>query len=138
MTKPNVRAELAALRVVKREDILNTPDAELRKEAVEDGEDTSAIFLDVKSGMRDAAAAALRRRMTDARARMATAHASRAGAGVRPTIERLKKVIQEAFASDPGLGLAFRDGKRQSDADWESLYDDLVALGKIDPNSNAD
>ena len=138
MIKPNVRAELAALRVVELEDILNTPDAELRKEAVEDGEDTSAIFLDVKSGMRDAAAAALRRRMTDARARMATAHAPRAGAGVRPTIERLKKVIQEAFASDPGLGLAFRDGKRQSDADWESLYDDLVALGKIDPDSNAD
>ena len=138
MTRPNVRAEIAALRVVELEDILNTPDAELRKEAVEDGDDTAAIFLDVKWGMRDAAAAALRRRMTDARARMATAQAPRAGAGIRPTIERLKKVIQEAFASDPGLGLAFRDGKRQSDADWESLYDDLVALGKIDPDSNAD
>ena len=53
-------------------------------------------------------------------------------------MERLKQLIQEAFASDRGLGVAFRDGKRQSEADWESLYDDLVALGKIKPAPNGD
>ncbi|MCK9366573.1 MAG: hypothetical protein M0P72_05415 [Metallibacterium scheffleri] len=138
MTTPNHRAELAALRVIAMEDILNTPDVELRKEAVEDGEDIAAIAADLKSAMRDVAAAALRRRLSQAKARMTVLPVQRAGQLVRPPLERLKQLIQEAFASDPRLGLAFRDGKRQSDADWESLYDDLVALGKINPTSHED
>ena len=138
MTGPNHRAELAALRVVALEDILNTSDAELRREAIEDGEDVAAITADLKSAMRDAAAAALRLRLTEAKARMAAAPAQLASYRGRPPMERLKQLIQEAFASDRGLGVAFRDGKRQSEADWESLYDDLVALGKIKPAPNED
>jgi len=136
MTTPNHRAELAALRVIVLEDILNTSDAELRKEAVEDGEDVAAIAADLKSAMRDAAAGALRQRLSQAKARMTVQPAQKPGQPARPPLERLKRLIQEAFASDRSLGLAFRDGKRQSDADWESLYDDLVALGKIDPASH--
>lgn len=138
MTVPNHRAELAALRVVALEDILNTSDAELRKEAVEDGEDVAAISADLKSAMRGAAAAALRQRMSQAKARMTAGPVPQLGRPARPPMERLKQLIQEAFASDRSLGLAFRDGKRQSDADWESLYDDLVALGKIKPASDED
>ncbi len=138
MTTPNHRAELAALRVIALEDILNTSDADLRKEAVEDGEDVAAIAVNLKSAMRDAAAAALRQRLSEAKARMTVRSVSKPGPHVRPTLERLKQLIQEAFASDRSLGLAFRDGKRQSDADWESLYDDLVALGKIDMGSHED
>lgn len=138
MTVPNHRAELSALRVVLLEDVLNTSDAELRKEAIEDGEDVAAIAADLKSAMRDAAAAALRQRLSQAKARMTAGPASQLGRPLRPPMERLKQLIQEAFASDRSLGLAFRDGKRQSDADWESLYDDLVALGKIRPASHED
>lgn len=138
MTVPNHRAELAALRVVVLEDILNTSDAELRKEAIEDGEDVAAIAANLKSGMRDAAAAALRQRLSQAKAGMTVGPAPQLGRPLRPPMERLKQLIQEAFASDRSLGLAFRDGKRQSDADWESLYDDLVALGKIKPASHED
>lgn len=138
MTVPNHRAELAALRVVTLEDILNTSDAELRKEAIEDGEDVAAIAANLKSGMRDAAAAALRQRLSQAKVRMTAGPAPQQGRPLRPPMERLKQLIQEAFASDRSLGLAFRDGKRQSDADWESLYDDLVALGKIKPAPHED
>jgi hypothetical protein len=138
MTAPNHRAELAALRVIAMEDILNTSDAELRKEAVEDGEDVAAIAVNLKSAMRDTAAAALRQRLSEAKARMTVRPVPKPGPQVRPPLERLKQLIQEAFASDRSLGLAFRDGKQQSDADWESLYDDLVALGKIDPASHED
>lgn len=49
----------------------------------------------------------------------------------RPAIYRIKTLVQELFANDRSLGLAFREGKRQSDADWQSLYDDLVAMGAI-------
>jgi len=132
MTRAKVRAELAALRVAALEDILNTPDAELRREAMEDGEDPAAIAAGVKSAMRDAAAAALRKRMAEAKERMGTATSSRLPLGIRPAIEELKKKVQEAFVRNPSLGLAFRQGKQQSVADWQSLYDDLVALGEID------
>lgn len=138
MTEPNHRAELAALRVVALEDILSTSDAELRKEAVDDGEDVAAVAAGLKAAMREAAAAALRQRLSQAKARMTARPAADLGRPVRPPMEQLKQLIQEAFASDRSLGLAFREGKRQSDADWESLYDDLVALGKIQPASHED
>lgn len=138
MTTPNHRAELAALRVIALEDILNTSDAELRQEAVEDGEDVARTAADLKSAMRDAAAAALRQRLSQAKARMTARPVQKQGQPTRPPLERLKQLIQEAFTSDRSLGLAFRDGKRQSDADWESLYDDLVALGKIKPAPDED
>lgn len=138
MTRPKVRAEFAALRVVALEDILNTPAAELRREAIADGEDIAAISQSVKSVMRDAAAAALRLRLATAKARMVAVSVRQTNTGARPVIAQLKKAIQTAFASDRSLGLAFRDGKQQSEADWESLYDDLVALGKIDLSSHED
>jgi hypothetical protein len=138
MTKPNPRAELAALRVAALEDVMKTSDADLRREAVEDGEDVAAIAHDVRSGMRSAAAGALRQRLANAIGRISGPPALSAPNKVRPSIDRLKMLVQQAFASDRSLGLAFRDGKRQSDADWESLYEDLVALGKIDPESDAD
>lgn len=138
MTEPNHRAELAALRVVALEDILSTSDAELRKEAVDDGEDVAAVAAGLKAAMREAAAAALRQRLSQAKAGMTARPAADLGRPLRPPMEQLKQLIQEAFSSDRSLGLAFREGKRQSDADWESLYDDLVALGKIQPASHED
>lgn len=141
MTEPDFRAELAALRTAALEDIMATRDADLRREAVEDGEVVASIALDIKATMREAAAAALRQRMAVARQRMDIEIAKAAGMGpaglVRPAIDRLKQLVREAFANDPNLGLAFRDGKHQSDADWESLYDDLVSLGKIEPGDHA-
>jgi len=139
MTEPNDRAELAALRAAALEDLMATTDADLRREAVEDGEDVASIAEDVKATMREAAAAALRQRMTTARQRMEISRAAgaRPAVSIRPAIERLKQLVREAFARDPSLGLAFRDGKHQSDADWESLYDDLIILEKIEPDDHA-
>ena len=37
----------------------------------------------------------------------------------------------QASAVEPQLATAFREGTRQSDADLETLYDDLVLMGKI-------
>ena len=138
MTQLDVRGELAALRAAALEDIMATSDADLRREAIEDGEDVALVALHVKSTMRNAAAAALRRRMAVARARADAAPAQRTQVTPRPAIERLKQLVQQAFANDRSLGLAFRDGKQQSDADWESLYDDLASLGKIRPDTDAD
>jgi hypothetical protein len=64
--------------------------------------------------------------------------ATKKGRLIRPGIDRVKALVQQAFQTDSALGLAFRDGKRQSDGDWETLYDDLVSLGKIAPEQDAD
>ena len=50
---------------------------------------------------------------------------------LRPTLDRIKERIAQAFAAEPQLATAFREGTRQSDADLETLYDDLVLMGKI-------
>ena len=139
MTKPNPRAETAALRLVALEDVMSLSDDELLREVIEDGEDVVATANEVKAAMRDAAAAALRQRLMEAKARAGRQPMSRTTTGrARPALEQLKRRVQDAFAVDPALRLAFRDGKRQSDADWESLYDDLVALGKIQDSPSED
>jgi hypothetical protein len=53
----------------------------------------------------------------------------------RPTLDRIKERIAQAFAADSQLATAFREGSRQSDVDLETLYDDLVLMGKI-PNTD--
>ncbi|MDP3223804.1 MAG: hypothetical protein Q8M96_11785, partial [Rubrivivax sp.] len=55
-------------------------------------------------------------------------------AAKRPPLERIKEAIREVFAREPDLRVAFRDGKQQSQSDWESLYDDLVGLGALKPD----
>ena len=49
----------------------------------------------------------------------------------RPTLDQIRERIAQAFAAEPQLATAFRAGSRQSDADLETLYDDLVLMGKI-------
>lgn len=49
----------------------------------------------------------------------------------RPPFEVIKRLVQGAFEREPTLAAAFREGTKQSDNDLLTLYDDLVALGKI-------
>lgn len=43
----------------------------------------------------------------------------------------IKDRLHRLFAQNPNLAVAFRQGKKQSDSDWESLWDDLVEIGEI-------
>lgn len=132
MTAAKHAHEMAALRDLALVDLESTTDQELRAEALEDGIDLEANAVQVKTAMRDTAARTLRERMTTAKTAMQSAATKKAGF-IRPGIDRVKALVQQAFQADSALGLAFRDGKRQSDGDWETLYDDLVSLGKIAP-----
>ena len=51
-------------------------------------------------------------------------------------MEQIKQIVENLFQTDPSLGLAFRSGKKQTDADWQSLYDDLVIMGAIKPEDH--
>lgn len=136
MKLPKSHLENMALRHLALEDLMAQSDAQLRQEAAEDGEDVDALAAAMRTALRAAASNVLRQRLADAKQRMmSTAHPGKATR--YPTLEALKRRIQSAFESQPELGLAFREGKKQSEADWQSLYDDLVELGAIVPEEDS-
>jgi hypothetical protein len=136
MTSPNVIAEMAALRDAALEDLMATSDAQLRQEAIEDGEDIDAIATCVKAVMRETAASTLRQRLSQAKAQSNSKMMVQKAPSTLPTLEQIKQIVQNLFQTDPSLGLAFRSGKKQADADWLSLYDDLVVMGAIKPEDH--
>ncbi|MDY6944551.1 MAG: hypothetical protein SXG53_02440 [Pseudomonadota bacterium] len=129
-------AELAALRAAVLQDLMETTDADLTREAATDGEDLIVIGAGIKKFMRNAAATTLRERLAAAKRSMSGTTSVNRAQTTRPPVEHIKQVIQELFQRDSSLGLAFRDGKRQSESDWQSLYDDLVTLGSIKPDDD--
>jgi hypothetical protein len=131
MSTTKIISDIAAIRAAALESLLATTDAELRQEAREDGENLDAMAIQMKTSMRNAAASALRERMAKSKSQSRLKLSTRPPSIARPAIDRIKELVQDLFARDQSLGLAFRSGKRQSDADWQSLYDDLVAIGAI-------
>ncbi|MDP1999947.1 MAG: hypothetical protein Q8K22_10190 [Rhodoferax sp.] len=131
MSTTKIISDIAAIRAAALENLLTTTDAELRQEAREDGENLDETAIQMKSAMREAAASALRERMAKSKSQSRQKLSARPPSFARPAVDRIKELVQDLFARDQSLGLAFRDGKRQSDADWQSLYDDLVAIGAI-------
>lgn len=124
--------EISALRDAAIDDLMSMSDEELRAEAKDDGEDLEAIASEVRRTMRETAAAALRSRMSATRVSQPLAAApQRAHSVARPSLERIKQIVQQLFEQKPQVGLAFRDGKRQSESDWQNLYDDLISVGAL-------
>lgn len=136
MTSPNIIAEMEALRDAALEDLLATSDAQLRQEAMDDGEDIDAITTCIKATMRETAASTLRQRLSQAKAQSNSKLMVQKASSALPTLEQIKQIVQNLFQTDPTLGLAFRSGKKQTDADWLSLYDDLVVMGAIKPEDH--
>ena len=128
--------EIAALRDAAIENLMTMSDADLRVEAKEDGVNLESVAAGVRHTMREAAATALRRRMAVAKIISPVRLSNQRSAVVRPALDQMIKVIQQLFESKPSVGLAFRAGKRQSESDWQSLYDDLVAMGEIKEEDN--
>ncbi|WP_275271783.1 hypothetical protein [Limnobacter sp. P1] len=136
MKSSKERRELAALRIAAIDDLLAMTDEELRLEALADGVDLEAAASEVGAGMQKAAAAALRHRLALAKGRVQSKASPEMALTMGLPIERIKQIVQSVFQSDASLGLAFREGKKQTDEDWRSLYDDLVAMGAIKSNLN--
>ncbi|MDQ8023026.1 MAG: hypothetical protein REI94_14410 [Moraxellaceae bacterium] len=121
---------LQAIRNLALADLDATSDETLRAEIEADGGDPEALALSVATELDALVAAAMRARMSLARSRgVATSAVPKR----RPVLARMKELIDGAFLADPSLATAFREGTRQSESDLQSLYDDLVDLGRIDP-----
>jgi len=136
MNQSKARKEIAALRDAALEDLAKTSDSELRKEARECGDDVGRIAAHMRSAMRDAAASVNRQRLVVAREQVDAKSQNRPIPLIRPAIDRIKQIVQAAFATDPALGVAYREGKVTSTEDWYSLYDDLIKIGAIQPDDH--
>lgn len=131
MSKTN-RAMLDAIQELAGRDLDETTDEQIRAEFVEDGYDPTEVAGRVTASLDSVIAEFRRTRAAASKAVMNTT--IRPMPSIRPAMDRIKELIQSAFNSDPKLASAFRDGKKQTDNDLLSLYDDLVSMGKIDPD----
>ena len=136
MTDDQIKQELAAVRDAALEDLAATSDAELRKEALENGTDIKSRAAHLRASVRESAAAALRARMSESKARHREAAPLSLPAFLRPPVDRIKELIRGLTQRDPQVGFAFRDGKSQTDEDWRTAYDDLVSMGLIKPEDD--
>lgn len=125
---------LDAVRALALKDLDAASDDEIRAEFIEDGIDPDALAASMAASLDEVVSANLRQQAAAAKAAMRVPAAPKAGS--RPTLERIKERIAQAFAAEPQLATAFRSGTRQSDTDLESLYDDLVLMGKILPSDD--
>lgn len=124
---------LDAIRRLAMKDLDATSDEELRAEIVAEGNDPNVVARSLAIELDAIVAVAMRERAAAAKSRVV---ALPAAPKRRPPLARMKELIESAFRIDANLATAFREGTRQSDADLQSLYDDLVELGKIDPEGN--
>jgi hypothetical protein len=128
MTNESQRT-LNAVRVLALKDLEATSDEDLRAEFAAEGIDPDQLAASIALSLDDVLAASLRQQAAAAKVAMQAQPAPKKS--LRPTLDRIKERIAQAFAAEPQLATAFREGSRQSDADLETLYDDLVLMGKI-------
>lgn len=137
MKLPKSQQEIIALRQLALEDLMVQSDDQLRQEAAEDGENVDAIATALRTTLHGVAAHVLRQRLIGAKQRISNTSTRSMKPAAYPALETLIRRIQNAFESQPELGLAFREGKKQSESDWQSLYDDLIELGAISQDEDA-
>ena len=120
---------LAVVRALALKDLEAASDEDIRAEFAAEGIDPDQLAASIALSLDDILAASLRQHAAAAKVVMQERAAPKKS--LRPALDRMKERIAQAFAADPQLATAFREGNRQSDADLETLYDDLVLIGKI-------
>lgn len=130
--------EMDLIRARVLDDLVNTSDEEIRSEYREAGQDMAAVAKLTHDMLRDVVAAGMREKLASARAATKVSSVSRPSNWVRPTMDRLKEIVAEAFMREPKVAMAFRDGKQQTEEDLATVYDDLVRMGVIKPEGHGD
>lgn len=120
---------LAAVLTLALKDLAAASDEDIQDELTMEGIDPDQLAASIALGLDEVLAASRRQYAVAAKVAMQERMAPQKS--LRPTLDRIKERIAQAFAAEPQLATAFREGTRQSDADLETLYDDLVLMGKI-------
>lgn len=130
--------EICFIRARALDDLANTSDDDIRNEYREAGQDLAAVAKQTHDTLRDVVAAGMRAKLASAKAATKVSSASRPTNWARPAIDRLKEIVAETFMREPKIAMAFRDGKKQTDEDLVTVYDDLVRMGIIKPEDHGD
>lgn len=130
--------EIGLIRARALDDLANTSDEEIRNEYREAGQDLAAVAKQTHDMLRYVVAAGMRTKLASAKAATKVSSTSRPTNWVRPTMDRVKEIVAEAFMREPKVAMAFRDGKKQTDEDLATVYDDLVRMGVIKPEDHGD
>jgi len=135
----SAKQELSALQEGALEELFAIPDEALLQEVSEDGFDPPTLANSLRTSVVELLVKTRRQRLDQARLRLKNEQTiDKVQMHHRPPVERMKQLIQELFAHDTSLGLAYRDGQQQSEADWQSLWDDLVELGVVREDDGSD
>lgn len=132
--KNDARKALGAIQALIVQDLEGVSDEEIRAEMIEDGNDPELVAREMAEALDSVVSEFLRSKVA---ATKAVKRAVQAPAQTnRPVLSKIKELVQSAFEVEPTLATAYRKGTKQSDNDWISIYDDLVSLGKVDPEKN--
>jgi|GEM_PF-1598838 hypothetical protein len=139
--KRDATDKLKVLRAAVADEILSMSDDEILSDAKNAGIDPKEVGSSMRTKALDIIANARKQRLKDARKRLDIAKT--VSTVKRPAvdieIEEKKRRILALFASpNSRLSLAFRNGERQSESDWESLWDDLIEMGLIKDEQSED
>lgn len=131
----DARKTLSAIQALMAKDLDETSDEQIRAEMLEDAQDPDVLDREIAESLDAVVAEFLRNRVAAAKAMSKAVRTPIIER--RPPLQRIKDLVQRTFEREPTLATAFRKGTKQSDNDWVSTYDDLVLLGKIDPDKDA-
>jgi hypothetical protein len=129
-----------ALRKAVADEVLSMTDEEILTDARDQGLDPDHIALMMRTKALEAIASIRKQKLKNVRE---TLNLAQTKTIERPTtsfgIEEKKKRIM-AFLSEPdtNFSLAFRNGEKQSDSDWDTLWDDLIEQGLIKDEHSGD
>jgi hypothetical protein len=127
-----------ALRKAVADEILSMTDEEILMDARDQGLDPEDIALTMKSKAIDMIATVRKQKLKQIRENL---NSSQTKTIKRPTVflgieEKKKKILALFDKPNTTISLAFRNGERQSESDWESLWDDLVEMGLIEEDDH--
>ncbi len=136
MSEDKASALFARMQDAALEDLLQASDQEILKEAAEDGKDLRGIAAALRERIATEMAQARRSRLVKAREQLDARRGSYRAARVRPPLQQLKQIVTETLRNAPAAGVAFREGQRLTEADWQSMYDDLIDLDLVHPHDD--
>lgn len=138
MRQSKENREIGFIRARALDDLAATSDEEIRNEYREAGQDMAVVAMQTHDKLRDVVAAGMRAKLASVKAATKASAATRPINRARPTMERLKEIVAETFMREPRVAMAFRDGKKQTDEDLITVYDDLVRMGIVKPEDHGD
>lgn len=125
MTRENNEQAIVRLFDTLVEDLMNTSDEELLKEAIEDHGSIEIAVGDIQGEIDTAIVSLAKERLADARAAALQTKQDRSG---KPDAAEMQKRIAEFLSFEGRMTLAARNGKNSSEKDVLSAFSDLCEL----------